>query len=273
MQSQPKPSPSANLLSWSGKIWFAVAATGQAVFILYILGFYGPRTATGNYEAWNDGQIITGFVPGDLIGNLVFGSHVLLAALITLGGLLQLTPALRHRYPALHRWNGRLFLTLAMIMALGGLWATWFRGSHLSIVSGLSVSLNGVLIIIFASFTLRHAIARRIAVHERWAMRTFMAVSGVWFFRVGLMAWVVVNQGPVGMTEDLTGPADIALSVSSYALPLAALEIYQAAKRSPSAWAKIGAASLTLVLTLVTAIGVLAASAFMWLPALGVEIA
>ncbi len=36
---------------------------------------------------------------------------------------------------------------------------------------------------------LRYALARNIDAHKRWAVRTFIVVSGVWFFRVGLMLW------------------------------------------------------------------------------------
>ncbi|WP_207764722.1 DUF2306 domain-containing protein [Hyphococcus luteus] len=252
----------------SGATWFCVAVMGQAIFVIYILGFYGLRTATGDYAGWNDRQVITGHVAGDDVGNVVFALHVLLAAVMTASGVLQLIPALRRRFPAFHRWNGRVFLALAVTMALSGLWATWVRGSYLSIISGLSVSLNGVLILIFAAQTIRHAVARRIAVHEVWAMRLFMVASGVWFFRVGIMAWVILNQGPRGNNETLTGPADIGLSLSSYLLPLAAYEIYRAGKRTKSASLRLAVMVLVAALTLVTLIGVGGAAAFMWLPAL-----
>ena len=263
------PAMTANardLLSLTGKAWFAVALAGQAVFIAFIIAYYGSRTATGDFAAWNDKDLIVGHVPGDDIGNLMFAVHVLLAAYITLGGLYQLVPALRQRFPALHRWNGRAFLVTAVIMALGGLWMTWARGSYLSVISGLSVSLNGVLILAFAALAFRFAVARQIDRHRRWAMRTFMVVSGVWFFRVGLMAWVVLNQGPVGMNNTLSGPADIALSFGSYLIPLAGLEIYFAAQDSRSGSIRLAASGLVLCLTAIMAIGIFGATVFMWFP-------
>ena len=51
-------------------------------------------------------------------------------------------------------------------------------------MNDIGVSLNGVLIMIFAEIALRYARARKIAVHRRWALRTFMVVSGVRFLRV-----------------------------------------------------------------------------------------
>jgi len=237
---------------------------GQIAFIAFILTFYGVRTLSGNLSAWNDKSLITGYVAGDFVGNLMFGVHVMLAAIMTFGGLAQLIPAIRQKYPAIHRWNGRVFLSLAVFLALGGLWMTWFRGSHLSIISGLSVSLNGVLILIFSALALRYAVARQIAFHRQWALRTFMVASGVWFFRVGLMGWILVNQAPRGMNSTLSGPADIAISLGSYLVPLAGLELYFAAQSHPSRAFRICAIIVLSSLTLFMAVGILGAITLMW---------
>lgn len=255
-----------DFLSLSGKIWFAVALVGQAVFIAFIVSYYGSRTFSGNFAAWNDKDLIVGHVPGDDVGNLMFAVHVLLAAYVTLGGIMQLVPALRSKFPALHRWNGRLYILTACFMALGGIWMAVVRGSYLSIVSGVATGLNGVLILVFAAFTLRHAMRRNIDTHRRWAMRTFMVVSGVWFFRVAIMAWIVINQGPVGMNATLSGPADIVIAYGSYLIPLAGLELYFAAQRARSATTKRVTSAVVLCLTAVMGVGVFGATMFMWLP-------
>ena len=49
------------------------------------------------------------------------------------------------------------------------------------------------------------------------------------------MAWIIINQGPLGMNATLSGPADVALAFSSYPLPLACLELYFWAQSSASA--------------------------------------
>lgn len=254
------------LLRWSGMIWLAVAIAGQAAFVAFILAYYGTRTAAGNFESWNDKSLITGHVRGDTTGNIMFALHVLLAAYVTVGGLIQLIPALRVRYRALHRLNGRAYIATACFMALGGLWLTWARGSYLSVISGVSVSLNGVLILVFAALALQFARQGRYEQHRRWAMRTFMVVSGVWFFRVFLMAWIVLNGGPVGMNSTLSGPADLAIQFGSYLIPLAGLEVYFLAQRSTSSAMKFAASSLVFGLTLLMAAGIAGAILFMWLP-------
>jgi len=256
---------SDKFLRGTGKAWFLVAVAGQFAFVAFILAYYGTRTASGDFAAWNDKEIIKGHVEGDGPGNAMFAVHVLLAAVMTFGGVLQLVPALRRRVPALHRWNGRLFVLTAMILASGGLWLTWVRGTYLSWESAAIVSVNGVLILICAAQAVRLAMAKRFVEHERWAMRTFMVANGVWFFRLFLMAWILANQGPVGMNATLSGPADIGIAVASYLAPLLALEVYQSAKKG-SDLGKIAAGSLVIVLTAITALGVFGATMFMWWP-------
>jgi len=91
-------------------------------------------------------------------------------------------------------------------------------------------------------------------------------VSGVWFLRVGLMGWIVVNQGPVGMTKDMSGPTDIVMTFGSYLIPLALLELHGAAERSASSIPKALVATLIVVASAFMALGVFGTIAFMWLP-------
>lgn len=265
------PSPRWNsVFRRFGITWFAIAAIGQIGFILFILSYYGPRTASGNFEAWNDKMVIDGHKPGDDLGNFMFIIHVLLAAVMTLGGLVQLIPSIRNRYRALHRWNGRVFLGLACFLALGGLWLVWARGTYLSLESGLAVSFNSVLILAFAVPTFLLAMRRKIADHQRWAMRTFMVANGVWFFRVGIMGWILANQSPRWMNNTLTGPADIALSVGSYLIPLLGLELYYSAQRSSSSLYKTGAFVVLCGLTAFMALGIAGTMLIMWPGDLGI---
>lgn len=253
------------LLGWIGGLWFVTATFGLLAFVHFVAAYYGSRTLRGDFAAWNDKPLIDGYVAGDAAGNAVFAAHVLPAAVMTLSGILQLLPQLR-RVPALHRWNGRLFLTLACFLALSGLYLVWVRGTYLSLISGISVSLNGVLILAFAALAWRFAAARRFDLHRRWAMRTFMVANGVWFFRVGLMAWVILNQGPVGMSEDLSGPADIAIQFGSYLLPLAALEAWFLARTGTRAATKLVVGVSVVAAVLVMVVGIFGTVALMWGP-------
>ena len=246
--------------------WFVVTALGQWMFVIYIAGFYGVATARGDIASW--GKVMPhGYVAGDTVGNTVVGVHLLFAALITMSGAVQLLPVVRRLAPKLHRWNGRFYLTSAVLMSVGGLVMVWTRGTVGDMSQHVAISLNAVLILAFAAMALRHALARSFAEHRRWALRLFLAVSGVWFFRVGLMLWLVVNQGPVGFDpETFTGPFLTALAFGQYLIPLALLQLYLLAQERGSAIAKYAMAGGLGVATLITAAGSAAATALMWLP-------
>ncbi len=246
--------------------WFVVTALGQLMFVIYIAGFYGVATARGDLAAW--GKVMPhGYIAGDAVGNSVVGVHLLFAALITLSGAVQLLPVVRRLVPKLHRWNGRFYLTSAVLMSVGGLVMVWTRGTVGDLSQHVAISLNAVLILTFAALALRHALARRFAEHRRWALRLFLAVSGVWFFRVGLMLWLVVNQGPVGFDpESFTGPFLTILAFGQYLIPLAMLQLYLHAQERVGAVAKYAMAGGLGVATLMTVAGSAAAAALMWLP-------
>lgn len=256
----------ARTLRGAGMAWWLAAAAGQLAFVTFIIRFYGSRTLSGHIERWNDKGLIKGYIPHDDGGNALFGAHALLAALITLAGLAQLFPPLRRAFPQIHRWTGRVFFVIAYFMALSGLWMGWVRGARLSMVSAVATSLNAVLILVFATLAWRFALGRRFEDHRRWAMRTFMVVNGVFFLRIGMMAWVLANHGPLWIGDNLEGPMGAALSFGSYLVPLAALEAYFAAGRSEGPAPKLAAALLVLSLAGVTALGAVGATIVLWRP-------
>ena len=108
--------------------------------------------------------------------------------------------------------------------------------------------------------------------HRRWALRLFMVVSAVWFFRIGLMGWLTINQGPVGIDfETFTGPFLNFLNFAQYLLPLAILEFYLRAREGSSPSAQWAVAATIAIATLLTAVGIFAATAGMWLPELAAD--
>src|SRR5882762_6201186 len=133
------------------RLWFIVAVIGQWAFVYYIAAFYGGPTLQGHFEAWNRKDLITGYVAGDHVGNLYFAAHVLMAALITTSGALQLFPQIRARAISFHRWNGRLYILTAVLMALGGLWLVWVRGTYLTLYGAASSTILAVLIMTCAA--------------------------------------------------------------------------------------------------------------------------
>lgn len=248
--------------------WLALAVPGQLLFAVYVAGFYGRTAMQGRPQRWND-VLPHGYVAGDTFFNLVLGLHLLFAAAILVAGALQLIPRIRRVAPAFHRWNGRAYLCLSAAMSIGGLIMVWIRGGVVGdLWQHVAISINALLILLFAGMAWRHARARRLALHRRFALRLFLVVSGVWFFRIGLMFWIVVNQGPVGFDPDtFSGPFLTVLAFAQYVvLPLGALELYFRAQQRQHPLGQLAMAAALGVLTLMMVVGVTAAAGIMWLP-------
>lgn len=237
------------VLPLAGQVWWWVALTGQALFFIYLASFYAPATLSGHFAAWNrNPMLLKGYVAGQTAWNLSFAAHVTLAAVVSFGGVMQLAAPLRRRFPAVHRWNGRAFMLAASIAGASGLWMTWFGGASVGgggVIGSLAVSLDAVLIFVFAGVAWRAARRRRFATHRRWALRLFMAANGVWFLRLGLFGWYVLTGG-LGLTDTLDGPANYGLDFAAYLVPLGLLELYLRAQDSASVRLKRGAAVATL---------------------------
>ena len=253
-------------LGFAATSWFIVTSLGQALFLGYIIGFYAPPVAVGDIAAWSRNKaVIDGFVAGDAAGNLQFGVHVLMAAILTFGGILQLWPALRRRAAGFHRWNGRVFVAAATVAATGGLWLVWIRGSRLGWASATGITLNALLILVFIALAWRAARARDFATHQRWAMRAFLVVSGVWFLRVGMMAFALIGIGGLGLPKSRAQDFFAVWSFGSTLVPLLVYELYRRAKSPGGSYVMGGG---LLVLTMAMAVGIAGAALMMWAPAL-----
>ena len=272
---QPKPTAShrgassrqaKSVLNAAATGWFVVAGLGQLMFVAYLFGFYGRTALLGQFEAWN--QVFPrSHVVGDPVHNTVVAMHLAFAALITAGGLVQLTTGVRRWFPRFHHWNGRVYLISAFVLGLGGLAMVWTGTSVGDLSQHIAISINAVLIMLCAVMVLRHALARRFALHRRWALRLFLVVSGVWFFRIGLTFWILINQGPVGFDPDtFTGPALTTIAFAQYLLPLAILQLYFYAQDHAGSPGRLFMATGLFASTLLTAVGIVAASMMLWLP-------
>jgi len=255
------------ILSIAARLWFVVAMAGQWMFACYIAALYGGSALRGDWTAWHK-RIAHGHGPATL-GNTAMAVHLFLAVIILIGGPLQLILQLRRHAPAFHRWNGRLYVLALFIATITALYMVWFRGTAGDFPQHVGVSLDAALIMIFAVIALRYAIARDIAKHRRWALRLFIVVNGVWFFRVGLMLWLVINHGPAGFNpKTFTGPFLTFWSFGNYLLPLAILELYLRTTDRSSSSARFAMAAGLIILTVAIGIGVLVATKVMWLPRL-----
>lgn len=266
LQSTQAVLPGKKLLNAAAIFWFVTALIGQWIFVAYLVLLYGVSAMRGDLEVWST-KISHGYVPGDLVGNLAVAAHLLLAVIIMLAGPLQLIPQVRARLPVFHRWNGRIYLVAVLLTSIAGLYMLWVHGTVGGLILALGQSLDAFLIIVFGIFALRAALARDFATHRRWALRLFMVVSAVWFFRVGLMLWLLIHQAPVGFNPDtFEGPFVNFIVLAQYLIPLAVLELYFRAQASEHGNLKVAMAILLVCLTLAMAVGIFGAFMGLWLP-------
>ena len=94
------PPASSRVLSTGATAWFVTATFGQWAFVAFIVLFFGGGLVGGDLSVVNNKPHVTGYVPGDLVGNVQFIGHALLAAMVTFAGAWQLLPALRRRWPS-----------------------------------------------------------------------------------------------------------------------------------------------------------------------------
>ena len=247
---------------------FDIGVAGQMIFVYYIVAFYGGIAVSGNYEKVNE-QLPHGIMEGDPVGNFMLGVHLFLAAVITFGGPLQFMSAIRKRFPVFHRWNGRIYFVTAFLISLAGLYMNFTRGAHGGLVSGMGNFLNAVLIMSFSVLAWQTAMKRDFVAHKKWALRAFLMVSGVWFFRMGYGIWILITAFKMpGTTANLNGPFDIFLAYAHSLVPLAILELYFYAKRSSSHKVKRYTTAFLALLCLLLVGGIGMVAMVFWLPVL-----
>lgn len=252
-------------LARSKQLLFVIAVIGQLFFVLHIVTFYGGIAWNGTYEKVNE-KLGHGVMDGDPIGNVMLAVHIFLAAVIMLGGPLQFIGAFRQKFPVFHRWNGRIYYLTAFIISIVGLYMNAMRGAHGGLMGALGNGLNASFIFLFSILAWRTAVRRDFVAHRKWAIRAFVAVTGVWFFRIGYGLWILLTGfTAIGAKADLTGPFDIFLLFAHSLVPLALVELYFWAKASSVVLFKQRVAYFFYFLSFLLVGGVAMAALIFWL--------
>lgn len=256
----------AKALQWAARAWFIVFFSGQVVFACYIFLLYWRSAFRGHFEDWN-AQAPHLYVEGAGLRNAVFALHIGIAAIVSLLGPLQLLPKLRQLAPRFHRISGRIYIFSAFAIGIDGLLLAWRKGTVGGNTDHIIISINALIILICAYYTIRFAIKRELSMHQRWAVHLVLGMSGVWFFRVFLMFWLVVNRGPVGFDPDtFTGPFLVVLSITVYVFPQMLAWGYFKVRQAKATGPKWMASAALFCITLAMLMGVFAATMGMWWP-------
>lgn len=220
---EPVPSPmnpqwlsksGAIALQWSGIVLVATVWVSAALFGLYILAFYAAALYEGAMERWND--ILPGlYEEGTVAATSGIGLHFAAGGIILVLGSIQLIGAVRNRFPAFHRWVGRIYVLASLLAAVGGLTFIAYKGTIGGVVMNIGFSLYGALMLIAAVETYRHAVARRLEKHRAWALRLFAMAIGSWLYRMDYGFWLLLTDG-LGHTRHFDGPFDRVMAFFFY---------------------------------------------------------
>jgi uncharacterized membrane protein len=124
---------------------------------------------------------------------LMAAFHVLGGGSALLLGGAQFSTRLRTRAPRLHRWSGRVYLTLVLIGGIGGaVLATHAAGGF---VARTGFMLLALLWLMSGALAYRAIRAGNVAEHRRWMTRNFAMT----FAAVTLRIWLPLLVGVVGL--------------------------------------------------------------------------
>ncbi len=164
------------------------------------------------------------------VANVSVFVHMATGAAITALVPFQLIPAIRRRWPALHRWSGRLIIVAGVATAVGGLVYIALRGTIGGTPMDIGFSLYGVLLLGTALQTIRHARAGHVAEHNKWALRFFWLALGSWFYRVHYGLWYLATDG-LWSNPQFTGGFDLVQNFAFFLPYLIGVEIYLRRRR------------------------------------------
>lgn len=260
-----KPITMANqALKYSTALWFITILLGQWFFFYYIIAFYGFSVINDNMEIWNRWEVmgVKPYHKGDFSGNLAFATHAIGAGIIAFGGALQLMPQVRKYLPKFHKYNGYVFLLTVLSLSVSGFYLVWIRDQGPLKLAGIGTSINGLLIITFAYFTIKRVIDKDIKNHRKWAIRLFLVSNAQWFLRLGAFSYLVTGT----MLGFSPRPGDIFFPIwtfGCFVLPLATAELYFYAKEKGGVRAKSIISALLFILTVLMMIGMLGFTPFL----------
>lgn len=88
--------------------------------------------------------------------------------------------------------------------AIGGLVFIIVKGTVGGTVMDIGFSIYGLLMLISAIETYRHAAAGRIEKHRGWALRLYALAIGSWLYRMDYGFWLLLSDG-LGHSDDFSG--------------------------------------------------------------------
>ena len=259
--------PSTLALRWSGRLLVATVWASAGLFGLYILAFYAAALVGGHMQQWN--HVLPGlYVPGSRASTSGIGLHFAAGGIILILGSSQLLTGLRTRFPAVHRWVGRIYVSASVLAAVGGLLFIGLKGTIGGTVMNAGFALYGLLTLVAAVETYRHAVAGRLAQHRAWSLLLYALAIGTWLYRMDYGFWIMATDG-LGHTHTFSGLFDKIMAFFFYLPNLLVVEIFlRARSRAVAPVLRLVAAGALLLATGFLGLGTYYFTLYYWGPAI-----
>ena len=185
---------SVKALHWSSVLLTTTVWVSAALFGLYILAFYAAALYEGNLERWNK-MLPRLYEQSTTAATTGIGLHFAMGGVILVLGSIQLMEGVRTRFPAWHRWIGRVYVTACLLAAVGGLVFIGMKGTIGGVVMNIGFGLYGMLMFVAAIATYRYAVGGKLAKHRAWALRLYALAIGSWLYRMDYGFWLLLADG------------------------------------------------------------------------------
>lgn len=211
------------LFRFSKTLLGTIVWTSALIFGLYILIFYALAYVSGDTAQWN--KVLPGLYDAENAGSTAgIAVHFLAGGIILVLGCLQLLPAVRNRYPMVHRISGRVYVLACLLAAVGGLIFIALKGTIGGLVMDIGFTGYGLLMFLAAVQTARYARKKQFDRHRAWALRLFALAIGSWLYRMDYGFYIGFG-GRSGHTENFTGWFDYFMDFWFYLPNLIVVEI------------------------------------------------
>jgi len=243
------PAWTAAALRFAAVALVAVLWVSSAIFGVYILAYYGGAIPAATLEDWNATlpRLYEAHTP---VASAGIGLHFFAGAVLLVLGPVQLIGQVRRQAPAVHRWIGRVYAAAAFAAGVGGLVFIAAKGTVGGWMMNVAFAAYGVLMVLAAAQTVRHAMARNIDVHRGWAIRLFALAIGSWLYRIGYGLFFAIGgaENP-GHNETFSGWFDYIMDWAFFVPPLIVAEMFIRARRAQATTAGRLGATTTLALS------------------------
>jgi hypothetical protein len=219
---------SQTILNWSTRILSAAVWTSASLFGLYILAFYAAALYQGDMQRWN-GVLPKLYQSGATTATTGIGLHFAAGGIILILGSIQLIESVRLRFPALHRWIGRIYIAACLFASIGGLTFIVVTGTIGGTVMDIGFGLYGILMGLSAVQTYRYAVKRNTGAHQLWALRLYALAIGSWLYRMDYGFWIMLTDG-LGHADKFRGPFDQFMAFFFYIPNLLVVEVLMRAR-------------------------------------------